>query len=756
VFDWTVERERLSRALSDPLGTEDHEGAVRREGALAVDARYRALVRNLPDTVVAVHDRDLRGVSIDGPIVAQVGFPVERFEGVALDQLLGADDYKRLAPAYLAALGGETVAIEFEYTPSGAVYHVEVVPLRDEVTGEIDGVFSVARNITERKLAERETRQRAAQQAAVASLGLAALEGTPGEQLFGEAVEAVARTLGVELCELLELSDDREEMLLRAGTGWDAGLAGTVAVPHGGRYYPGFVWGSKGPLVVTDYSGEERCRPTPLLSRHGGVATVGVVVGARQRPYGVLAAHSCSPREFRPDEVDFLQAVANVLAEARARQEAEERMRHQALHDPLSGLPNRTLLLDRFDHWLVRRQDAPGASAAIIFVDIDHFKVVNDALGHELGDRLLCTVAKRLRGALRPSDTVARVGGDEFVILCEDVGSDHEALAVARRLSDSLEEPFKLAGHLHRVTASIGVATWKPGATADELMRDADAAMYRAKERGRARYELFDAGMRAWSESWLTVEAELRTALDRGELSNVYQPIVDPADGRIVGFEALVRWHHPERGTIAPGDFIPMAEQNGLIVALGHQVLREACEEAARWPARPDGSELRISVNLSPRQLSDPGLVDSVQAVLAVSGLAPERLSLEITESAFADDLARALDVLQRLKTLGVLLELDDFGTGYSSLTYVRMFPIDALKIDRSFVDGLCSSSEDAAIVAAVISMGRALGVRVVAEGVESQDQASVLQTLGCTLAQGYLFSRPVPADALAGLLARA
>jgi EAL domain-containing protein (putative c-di-GMP-specific phosphodiesterase class I) len=279
--------------------------------------------------------------------------------------------------------------------------------------------------------------------------------------------------------------------------------------------------------------------------------------------------------------------------------------------------------------------------------------------------------------------------------------------------------------------------------------------MYRAKERGRARFELFHAGMRAWSESWLTVEAELRTALEEGQLSNVYQPIVDPADGRIVGFEALVRWHHPHRGTVSPGDFIPMAEQNGLIVPLGHQVLREACEEAVRWPTRADGSELRISVNLSPRQLSDPGLVDSVQAVLRVTGLDPERLSLEITESAFADDPARALAVLQRLKDLGVLLELDDFGTGYSSLTYVRMFPIDALKIDRSFVNGLCQSTEDAAIVAAVISMGRALGVNVVAEGVESQDQASVLQTLGCTLAQGYLFSRPVPAEALRDLVER-
>jgi diguanylate cyclase (GGDEF)-like protein/PAS domain S-box-containing protein len=755
LFDWTVERERLARALFDPIEERHGSSPTRRDAALAVDARYRALVRNMPDTVVAVHDCDLRGVSIDGPVLARVGYDTSRFVGKSLREIIPPDDYDRLVPAYLAALDGETVSHEYQYSPSGSTYRVEVVPLRDDARGEIRGVFTVAREVSAEKRAERELRQRAAQQAAVASLGVAALEGTPSEQLMHDAVGAVARTLDVELCELLVPSDDREELVMRAGHGWEQVLGRSGAVPRGSHYYPGFAWGAKGPVVVSDYRSEERFLPTPALVAHGGAATVGVVVGTRQRPFGVLAAHSRSPREFRADEVDFLQAIGNVLAEAAARRDAENLMRHQALHDPLSGLPNRTLLLERVGRWL----DGAGrgdTTAAVLFVDIDHFKVVNDALGHERGDELLCTVARRLRAALRPRDTVARVGGDEFVIFCEDIESEHEALAVAKRLSDALEDPFKLAGRMHRVTASIGVAPWKPGATADELMRDADAAMYRAKERGRARFELFHDGMRAWSESWLTLEAELRTALDEGQLANVYQPIVDPADGAIVGFEALVRWHHPERGTIPPNDFIPMAEQNGMIVALGHAVLREACAEAAKWPARADGADLRISVNLSPRQLSDPGLVDSVNAVLAVTGLAPERLSLEITESAFADDPARALDVLQRLKELGVLLELDDFGTGYSSLTYVRMFPIDALKIDRSFVGGVCQCPEDAAIVAAVISMGRALGVNVVAEGVESQDQATALQELGCTLAQGYLFSRPVPAAALPELVARA
>ncbi|MEA2426388.1 MAG: hypothetical protein QOF37_16 [Thermoleophilaceae bacterium] len=753
MFDWTVERERLAHALSDPLEQEHTTAETNRDGALAVDARYRALVRNLPDTVVAVHDRELRGVSIDGPILARVGYPAERFEGRTLREILPDDtEFARLEPHYRAALEGRPASTEFEFGATGTVYSVEIVPLRGD-GGEVEGVFTVARDVTAQKRSEREERQRTAQQSAVAKLGVLALEGTPTERLMDAAVAAVAETLDVELCELLERTADQEALLLRAGTGWDAGVVRSALIPLGSGFYSGFAWGASGPLAVRDYADEGRFGPTPLLHHHGVAATIAVAVGANQRPYGVLAAHSRTPREFRGHELDFLQGIANVLAEAIVREAAEDQMRHQALHDPLTGLPNRTLLLERLTHWL-ERGGRNARTASLLFVDIDHFKVVNDALGHVRGDQLLQAVARRLRSALRPSDTVARVGGDEFVVLCEDLESQDDAVALAKRLQTALEDPFKIGTHSHRVTASVGIAVWAPGTSADELMRDADAAMYRAKERGRCRSELFHAGMRAWAESWFTVEEELRAALDRGELSNVYQPIVDPADGRIAGFEALVRWNHPEKGTVPPADFIPIAEQNGLIVPLGHGVLHEACIEATRWPNRADGTPLRISVNLSPRQLSDPGLVDSVQAVLAVTGLDPDRLSLEITESSFADDPARALDVLKRLKDVGVQLELDDFGTGYSSLTYVRMFPIDALKIDRSFVQGVCQSPEDAAIVEAVISMGRALGVNVVAEGVESEAQSAALQTLGCTLAQGFLFSRPVPASALAALVA--
>ncbi|MEA2411086.1 MAG: hypothetical protein QOC77_1647, partial [Thermoleophilaceae bacterium] len=495
-------------------------------------------------------------------------------------------------------------------------------------------------------------------------------------------------------------------------------------------------------------------RPTALLRGHEVVSGVSVTLGGKRTPLGVLGAHTTAKRTYRPDEVDFLQAIANVLAEAIVRQSAESKVRHQALHDPLTGLPNRSLLIDRLNHWAARA-GRDRSTAAVLFVDLDNFKVINDALGHDHGDRLLCSVADRLQRELRPSDTIARVGGDEFVVFCEDIPNEHHALAMVDRLVHALGEPFDLGGQAQHATASVGIALGDGSSQPEMLIRNADAAMYRAKERGRARYELFDDEMRRRSISWLETEGELRRAIDNGELHNVYQPIVSPRSGEIVGFEALVRWHHPERGVISPADFIPVAEQSGLIVPLGRTVLEQACTEAAGWNHdRGDRPPLRVAVNFSPRQLSHPRALETVVGALDRAGLEPSLLCVEITESALVEDAASTLATLTHLKELGVTLALDDFGTGYSSLTYVRRFPIDTLKIDRSFIDGIVGSSEDEAIVTAVLSMGRALGVHVVAEGVETEEQADRLRVLGCKLAQGYLFSRPVDPDAVRALLA--
>jgi diguanylate cyclase (GGDEF)-like protein/PAS domain S-box-containing protein len=720
----------------------------------SAEARYRALVRQLPDTIVALYDRDLKGVSVDGPRLTEAKFDTESFIGGPLSVAVPAADYDRLAPHYSAALDGVSSSHELTPLESGTVYQVEIVPFRPYPDGEVEGVFIVARDITERKRTEAEAAQRTAQQAAVAALGVSALEGTDVSSLMDEAATLVSKTLRVDFCELLELTDDREALLLAAGTGWRAGLVRTALLPLGSEFHSGFTWGSRGRVVVEDYATEKRFRPTSLLRDHKVVSGACVTLGGKRSPLGVLGAHTTTKRVFRPDEIDFLQAIANVLAEAIVRQSAESKVRHQALHDPLTGLPNRSLLLDRLNHWAARAE-RDRSTAAVLFVDLDNFKVINDALGHDQGDRLLCSVADRLQRELRPSDTIARVGGDEFVVFCEDVPSEHQALAMVDRLVRALEEPFDLAGQAQHATASIGISLGGGATGPETLIRNADAAMYRAKERGRARYELFDDEMRQRSVSWLETESDLRRAIDNGELHNLYQPIVSPRDGEIVGFEALVRWHHPERGVISPADFIPVAEQSGLIVPLGRAVLAQACTEAAAWNRDRAGREpLRVAVNFSPRQLSHPHAVATVTEALEDAGLEPDVLCVEITESALVEDAAATLATLTRLKEMGVTLALDDFGTGYSSLTYVRRFPIDTLKIDRSFIDGIVGSSEDEAIVTAVLSMGRALGVHVVAEGVETEEQASRLRTLGCKLAQGYLFSRPIEPAAVRALLA--
>jgi diguanylate cyclase (GGDEF)-like protein len=593
---------------------------------------------------------------------------------------------------------------------------------------------------------------RARQQATVAELGVKALEGAELGELVDETATRIAEVLEVEMSEVLRRDDQLEGLILHAGVGWGPGLLRQATAPLSSTYYTGFVWSSRTRVAVSDFEQETRFSPTPLLQEHGVVSVATVHIGRRGHPFGLLGALSTSPREFTEDDLNFLTAVANVLAHAIERRNSEERIRHQALHDPLTGLPNRTLLLDRLNHWL-ERADRSGGRGAVLFCDLDRFKLVNDGLGHDVGDQLLLAVAERLEASVRPTDTVARVGGDEFVLFCEDIPSEPAALEVVERLMAGLEEPFCLDDGERHVTVSVGIALATPGDTAGALLRDADAAMYRAKERGRARFELFDAAMRDRTRAWIETERDLRAAIEGGELYNVYQPVVS-ASGRTIGFEALVRWSHPQRGTISPAEFIPVAEQSGLIVPVGRIVLEQACRDAVSWPREEGSDSLSVSVNLSPRQVADPTLVGTVAGTLERSGLAPQRLNLEITETVLIENTELALATLEKLKALGTSIVLDDFGTGYSSLGYVKRFPIDVLKIDRSFVDGLGEGGRDSAIVNAVVSMGRALDMQVVAEGVETPEQARRLINMGCQLAQGFLYARPMDADAVPAYLA--
>ncbi|GAC1586394.1 MAG: hypothetical protein NVS3B21_00480 [Acidimicrobiales bacterium] len=445
-----------------------------------------------------------------------------------------------------------------------------------------------------------------------------------------------------------------------------------------------------------------------------------------------------------------VSGVLKMVTDISDRKAAEAQKARLALEDPLTGLASRALVVDRVTQLLAKQQREPGL-AAVLFLDLDNFKQVNDSLGHIVGDQLLCDVAGRIRGAVRPQDTVGRFGGDEFVVVLDDLSSPADAVSAAERVLDALRGPTTLEGTEVVPTASIGVAL-TPALDATALLRDADVAMYRAKERGGGRHELFDAGLRARVMARLELEADMRRALERDEFRVHYQPVV-ALDGRICGLEALVRWQHPTRGLVSPGEFIPLAESTGLIVALGAKVLDEACADLARWRGRPGHEALTMAVNLSGRQLVGSAIAAQVAATLTAHDLEPEALWLEITESVLMDDTAAATAALSAIHDLGVRLAVDDFGTGYSSLLYLRRFPVDALKLDRFFVAGIDRNDQDSAIVRAVIDLAHSLGLCAIAEGVEVPGQLDALSAMGCDLAQGFYWSPAVPAASIDHML---
>ncbi len=423
--------------------------------------------------------------------------------------------------------------------------------------------------------------------------------------------------------------------------------------------------------------------------------------------------------------------------------------------DPLTGLPNRVQFTDQLERALGRMKAGELSRFAVLFVDLDHFKIINDSLGHLLGDRLLVEVSRRLLGAVRShqargrKDLVARLGGDEFAILLENLRHDRDAELVARRILERIQEPFALGGKEAFTGASIGIAVGAPEyASALEILRDADTAMYRAKALGRGCHVVFDAEMRAQAVLRLELENDLRKALERNELEVFYQPKIDLATSALCGFEALLRWRHPRRGLLGPSEFIPIAEETGLIIPIGLWTLGKACRTLRRWLDEfPEQSRLEMSVNVSARQFRQPEFVDQVAQILAETGLPPERLQLEITETVLMEDRRAALGVLERLKALGVGLKIDDFGTGYSSLNYLSEFPFDSLKIDRSFVLHLGRDASALEVVRTILSLGETLRLEVVAEGVESAEQLEPLKKLGCRFGQGYYFAAPMDSD---------
>ncbi|MCW2984900.1 MAG: hypothetical protein JWR63_2470, partial [Conexibacter sp.] len=479
-----------------------------------------------------------------------------------------------------------------------------------------------------------------------------------------------------------------------------------------------------------------------------GVATA--VAGEGDAPFAVIAVYAAAAgQRFGDSEVAFLASAANVLTAAVRRDAAERELRHRALHDPVTRLPNRALLVDRLRHALTRSRREHRAVAAL-FLDVDDFTDVNDRHGHEGGDELLRLMGPRLQGALRANDTLARFGADEFVVVCEDLEDPEEALAVADRLLEAAAQPCAIGGQAVRRTASIGIALSQgsdAAVDADALVRDASLAMHRAKLAGKGRYEVFAHAMRTRALDRVSLLSDLDRAIASDELTLAFQPIVRLADGGMHAAEALVRWQHPERGTIMPDEFIGLAERTGRIVELGRWVLHEAARQAAAWP------QLIVGVNVSRLQLGAPGFVDDVARVLDEHGVAPERFTVEVTETALMEDPAAAEATLLALRDLGVRIALDDFGTGYSSLSSVSDFPLSTLKLDRAFLADHRPEAQRWSIVRAVLDMARSLELEVVVEGIETQAQRAALVDLGAEHGQGYLFSRPVPAEQLTALL---
>ena len=455
-------------------------------------------------------------------------------------------------------------------------------------------------------------------------------------------------------------------------------------------------------------------------------------------------AQTTLERRVAERTAELARANGGLEMEIAERRMADQRVVHMAHHDVLTGLPNRTLLTDRVDQAITRAHRS-ASKLALLFLDLDRFKNVNDSLGHAVGDQLLQAVSTRLTACLREEDTAARLGGDEFIISLPDVADASEAARVAARILADLAKPFSVCGHQLPAEASIGIALYPDdGDSAQTLMRNADTAMYHAKESGRANYQFFSSQMNERVSRRLSTETSLRRALEHGEFTLHYQPLIELATGRIDGAEALARWPQPDHRLVSPAEFIPVAEDTGLIVPLGEWVLREACGQAQAWQARQPG--LRIAVNLSARQFRQKNLIGMIEQALCDTGLAPALLELELTEGMLMHHAEDTVRTLARLDEMGVRLAIDDFGTGYSSLSYLKRFPIHTLKIDRSFVQDLSTDPDDAAIVTAIVAMARGLNLNVTAEGVETEAQAAFLRSLSCDLAQGFHFGRPMPA----------
>ncbi len=686
--------------------------------------------------VVVGAEGQLRAVS---PRFAhEMGWEPDELVGRDVFQLVHADDHAVAVEslARTAAFPGEKYPLDLRFVgPDGAVVLLEVTAV-ERVDPAVEDIVFVVRNASARTGSDAfisgETRV----------LGMIA-GGSPIEQTLAQLAELAGQHLARSVCIMLV---DEHDTVVRP-VAW-AGLPTdfTRAIDRA----------PIGPMSITSGVVAHRnqadrsadIRIDPMWAAHSGVAAEAGIVSCWSTPIrssvtshaiGTLDLYSGDGTPPRPEDVRVADLCAVIAGVAIQRSVVEDVLMHRAMHDPLTGLANRALFLDRLSHALSLRPD-PSRYTAVMFLDLDRFKVVNDALGHDVGDEILMSVARRLTAATRTSATVARLGGDEFTVLCEGLRSPRDAVAIATRLVESLRDPVPLAdGGVAPMSVSVGVAVSNgPDDQPESLLRDADAAMYRAKERGRNRVEVFDDGMRAAALARLDLEHALTDAIERGDFTLVFQPAVDLRSGTVVGAEALLRWRQPDQSGVPPVDFIPIVEEMGAIVPLGDWLINEVCTRAVQWTTGMEADRpFKVWVNVSGPQLLRPAFPDRVREIIELTGLSPQRLGLEVTEGALTTDTEAAINAVAALHELGVSVAIDNFGTGHASLSYLKRLPVEVVKIDRSFVDDIGRNDDGASMVAAIAQLAHAMGCQVVAEGVESPAQYESLASLGCDIAQG-------------------
>ncbi len=723
----------------------------------ASEARKAAVIELALDCVISI-DRASRVLEFNPAAEATFGYTRE--------QALGRDLAELIIPPRLRSAHRKGMARYLETGDANVLgRRVELRGMRSD-RSEFPVELSVSpvqiggdltftaylRDVSERKDHEQALAQQAMRQGIVARFAQIALAHTDPGTLMSETVVEIAFGLGVGYCGIHELMPEENRLLLRAQIGGRNVGANRVSLAHDASTLAGVCLAARQSIVVRDIRADTRFRERPPDMPAEFLSAVAVPIQGPDAPYGVLCVQGADVRDYSTEEIGFLETIANALAVASNRHRTENRLAYFAQFDSLTGLPNRNLFRDRLAH-AISRAHRGGSLVALLFIDLDRFKEINDSLGHEAGDQVLREVGTRLGNGLREGDTLARLGGDEFTVILEDLDNAEQVRTVAEKLQRAFGEPLRLGGRELAVTPSIGIAMYPAdGEDTDALLKHADIAMYHAKNEGRDNFQFYAADMSTAASERRSLEYSLRHALEHKEFVLHYQPLIDLKDGTIAGAEALLRWRHPEWGLVPPGRFIGIAEQTGLIVPIGEWVLREACSRLQQWRSA-DVRVVPVAVNLSARQFRKSDLVEVVRSGLRDTGLDPSLLKLEITESLLMENPEASGAVLEALKNMGLSLVLDDFGTGYSSLAYLKHFPLDVLKIDRSFVKDIPNDADDVAIVRATVGLAHSLGLQVTAEGVETAEQAAFLRGLGCEYAQGYLFSKPIEAAAFVALL---